>query len=36
VAAREPVEVKDPFDLSPSFEDLLGGQGRAVTNDLRL
>ncbi|GAA4249524.1 FMN reductase [Dactylosporangium darangshiense] len=36
VAAREPVEVKDPFDLSPSFEDLLGGQGRTVTNDLRL
>ncbi|MFG2043243.1 FMN reductase [Dactylosporangium sp. NPDC048998] len=36
VAAREPVTVKDPFELTTSFEDLLGGQGRSVTNDLRL
>ncbi|WP_433047189.1 FMN reductase [Dactylosporangium sp. CS-033363] len=36
VSAREPVTVADPFALTTSFEDLLGGQGRAVTNDLRL
>ncbi|MET7396113.1 FMN reductase [Dactylosporangium sp. NPDC005572] len=36
VAAREAVTVTDPFELTTTFDDLLNGGGRTVTNDMRL
>jgi FMN reductase len=36
VGRRESPVVADPFALTTTFDALLSGQGRAVTNDLRL
>lgn len=36
VGRREAPVVADPFALTTTFDALLSGQGRAVTNDLRL